>query len=80
MVREDARHQGIARALLAGAIEHAPAWGARALEAFPRSDPGLADVSLMTGPTRLFLDAGFQVVNDFYPYPVLRRLLPPPAP
>jgi GNAT superfamily N-acetyltransferase len=80
LVREDVRHQGIARALLAGAIAQAPAWGARAIEAFPRSDPGLADVSLMTGPTQLFLAAGFEVVNDFYPYPVLRLQLPGAAP
>ena len=80
LVREDHRHRGIARALLAGAIERAPAWGALAIEAFPRSDPELADVSLMLGPTRLFLDAGFEVVHDFYPYPVLRRRLPGAAP
>lgn len=76
LVREDQRHQGIARALLAGAIEQAPRWGARALEALPRSDRDAADVSLMMGPTQLFLDAGFQVVHDFQPYPVLRLQLP----
>ena len=75
LVREDQRHHGVARALLAGALAQAPAWGATALEAFPRSDPGLADVSLMLGPTQLFLDAGFELVHDFYPYPVLRRQL-----
>ena len=46
-----------------------------ALEAFPRSDPQLADAALMLGPTQLFLNAGFEVVHDFYPYPVLRRTL-----
>jgi GNAT superfamily N-acetyltransferase len=75
LVREDQRHHGVARALLAGALAQAPAWGASAIEAFPRSDAGLADVSLMLGPTQLFLDAGFEVVHDFYPYPVLRRQL-----
>lgn len=75
LVREDQRHHGIARALLAGALAQAPAWGASAIEAFPRSDPDLADVSLMLGPTQLFLDAGFELVHDFYPYPVLRRQL-----
>jgi hypothetical protein len=29
----------------------------------------------MLGPTQLFLDAGFEVVHDFHPYPVLRRQL-----
>lgn len=75
LVREDQRHQGIARALLGGAIEQARRWGARAIEALPRSDRDAADVSLMMGPTQLFLDAGFQVVHDFEPYPVLRLQL-----
>jgi GNAT superfamily N-acetyltransferase len=76
LVREDVRHRGVAHALLAGAITQAPRWGARALEAFPRSDPDLADAALMLGPTQLFVSAGFEVVHDFYPYPVLRRTLP----
>jgi len=80
LVREDQRHRGVARALLAGAVERAPAWGALAIEAFPRSDPELADASLMLGPTSLFLEAGFEVVHDFYPYPVLRRRLPGVSP
>jgi GNAT superfamily N-acetyltransferase len=75
LVREDQRHRGVARGLLASALELASAWGASALEAFPRSDPDLADASLMLGPTRLFLEAGFEIVHDFYPYPVLRRQL-----
>lgn len=73
LVREDFRHRGVARALLAGAVEAAPSLGARALEAFPRSDADVADAALMLGPSRLFQDAGFEIVNDFYPYPVLRR-------
>jgi GNAT superfamily N-acetyltransferase len=79
LVREDQRHRGVARALLTGAIEHAQRSGARALEALPRSDRDAADVSLMMGPTQLFLDAGFQVVHDFEPYPVLRLELARPA-
>jgi len=73
LVREDFRHRGIARALLGGAVEAAPSFGARALEAFPRSDADVADAGLMLGPLRLFQAAGFEIVNDFYPYPVLRR-------
>ena len=72
LVREDQRHQGVARALLGGAIAQARRWGARALEALPRSDRDAADVSLMMGPTQLFLEAGFQIVHEFEPYPVLR--------
>jgi GNAT superfamily N-acetyltransferase len=73
LVREDFRHRGIARALLGRAVELAPSLGARALEAFPRSDADVADAALMLGPLRLFQDAGFEIVHDFYPYPVLRR-------
>jgi hypothetical protein len=29
----------------------------------------------MLGPLKLFLDAGFSIVHDFGPYPVLRRAL-----
>jgi GNAT superfamily N-acetyltransferase len=71
-VREGARRRGVARALLAGAIERARAAGARAVEAFPRSDTDVADAALMMGPLALFLEAGFQVVHDFSPYPVVR--------
>lgn len=80
LVREDARRRGVARALLAGAIEAARAWGARRLEAFPRSDTDVPGSALMTGPSQLFLDAGFEVVHDFRPYPVLRLELSRGAP
>jgi GNAT superfamily N-acetyltransferase len=71
-VEESARRKGVARALLDGAIESARAAGARALEAFPRGDTDVADAALMMGPLALFRDAGFVVVNDFAPYPVVR--------
>jgi GNAT superfamily N-acetyltransferase len=80
LVREDFRRRGVARALLAAAIEAARGWGARRLEAFPRSDVDVPGSALMTGPSRLFLDAGFQVVHDFQPYPVLRLELTRDAP
>lgn len=75
LVREDQRRRGIARAMLAAALELAPAWGATALEAFPRSDENVSGGALMMGPSKLFLDAGFETVHDFGPYPVLRREL-----
>jgi GNAT superfamily N-acetyltransferase len=71
-VREDWRRQGVAGALLAGAIECATDAGARAIEAFPRSDVDVAAAALMMGPLALFVRAGFQVVHEFTPYPVLR--------
>lgn len=71
-VREDRRRQGVASALLAGAIHSAIDAGGRAIEAFPRSDVDVAAAALMLGPLALFVRAGFQVVHDFTPYPVLR--------
>ena len=49
--------------------------GATSLEAFPRSDVDVADAALMMGPLALFVRAGFEVVHDFSPYPVLRKPL-----
>jgi GNAT superfamily N-acetyltransferase len=71
-VREDRRRQGVASALLAGAIQSAIDAGGRAIEAFPRSDVDVAAAALMMGPLALFVRAGFQVVHEFSPYPVLR--------
>jgi GNAT superfamily N-acetyltransferase len=75
-VREDCRRQGVATALLSAAIAVAREGRVRALEAFPRSDTDVADAALMMGPLSLFRAAGFTVVHDFTPYPVLRLELP----
>jgi GNAT superfamily N-acetyltransferase len=74
-VHEGKRRRGVATALLRGAIDAARAAGARAIEAFPRSDTDVADAALMMGPLALFLREGFEVVNDFAPYPVVRLRL-----
>jgi GNAT superfamily N-acetyltransferase len=68
------RHRGVATTLVRGAIHLAPTWGARALEAFPRrpKEP-VSDEELWTGPMGAYGANGFVVVNDFEPYPVLRR-------
>jgi hypothetical protein len=42
------------------------------VEAFPRSDLDVPAAALMMGPLALFVRAGFEVVHDFGPYPVLR--------
>ncbi len=75
LVREDWRRRGVARALIAAAVDAARSWGARALEALPRSDVDAADAALMLGPLKSFVEAGFEVVHDVRPYPVLRREL-----
>jgi GNAT superfamily N-acetyltransferase len=76
LVHPEHRRRGVARALVAGAVRLAPAWGARALEAFPRRPrEHVSDEELWTGPMGAFSANGFVVVNDFEPYPVLRRVL-----
>lgn len=69
------RRRGLARALVRAAIDGARAEGARAVEVFPRRGEPLRDDELATGPYSLFVAEGFTVVNDFAPYPVLRRIL-----
>jgi GNAT superfamily N-acetyltransferase len=62
VVRVGRRRQGIAAALLAAAIEHARASGARVLEAYPvdaERKAGVSSAELYHGPLGLFLAAGF---------------------
>lgn len=66
------RRRGVARALVRSAVEAARAAGARAIEAFPRRANDVSDAELWTGPFALFTEAGFSIVHDFAPYPVLR--------
>jgi GNAT superfamily N-acetyltransferase len=70
------RERGVARALLAAAPAAARAWGARAIEAYPRrtADRMHAEEAWQ-GPESLFVAEGFRVVHDDGPYPVLRKLL-----
>lgn len=72
LVDEDWRRRGVARSLLRAGVELAVAAGARAIEAFPRRAEPIQAHELWLGPLGIFLDAGFRVVNDFAPYPVLR--------
>lgn len=72
LVEEPLRRKGIARALVRGAVAYATARGFGSIEAFPRRSDQAGPAELWTGPPRAFLDAGFEIVNDFAPYPVLR--------
>ena len=69
------RRTGVAEALLARAILLARDEGARAIEAFPRRAEGISDAEAWNGPFSLLRRAGFEIVHDFAPYPVLRLAL-----
>ena len=70
------RRQGVARDLVAHAPSVAKAYGARAIEAYPRrSDAPLYDEEAWQGPERIFLENGFEAVHDVAPYPVYRKVL-----
>ncbi|HYO97427.1 MAG TPA: GNAT family N-acetyltransferase [Polyangiaceae bacterium] len=73
LVDEHWRRQGVARALLRAGVRIAQQSGARAVEAFPRRGEHLGDPEMWLGPASLFEQEGFDVVNEFGPYPVLRR-------
>jgi GNAT superfamily N-acetyltransferase len=76
LVRPDARGTGVARALTAAAPELARAWGAAAVEAYPRrSSEPLHPEEAWLGPERLFVETGFEAVVDVAPYPVYRKRL-----
>jgi GNAT superfamily N-acetyltransferase len=53
------RGQGVARRLLATAVEDAKASGATAVEGYPRHGTGHEPGEVWTGPESLFLGAGF---------------------
>lgn len=72
LVDEDWRRRGVARSLLRAGVELATTAGAHAIEAFPRRAEQAQAPELWLGPVNVFLEAGFRIVNDFAPYPVLR--------
>jgi GNAT superfamily N-acetyltransferase len=75
LIDERFRRRGLARALLRAGVEQVRAEGGSAIEAFPRGALEVSEAELLMGPVRLFLSEGFEVVNDFHPYPVLRKTL-----
>jgi GNAT superfamily N-acetyltransferase len=86
LVHPDHRRRGVARALIAAAIEHARALGARAIEAYPRrATTELAPEQAWMGPFDAYRELGFVVLphpeesegETSYPYPVVRRMLEP---
>jgi len=72
LVDERFRRRGVARALVEQAIKLAESRGARCIEAFPRRSDQAGPAELWTGPFDIYEQAGFKIVSDFAPYPVLR--------
>jgi ribosomal protein S18 acetylase RimI-like enzyme len=80
-VSEAARGEGVARALLRGAIDYARERGAPAVEAYPVDTRGqrIGSGAAYTGTLPMFLAAGFQVVrmtdsvSGGAPRPIVRR-------
>jgi GNAT superfamily N-acetyltransferase len=75
LVEPELRRRGLADGLVAAGVELARTAGATAIEAFPRRGEHLAEEEQWTGPFQAFARAGFAVVHDFGPYPVLRLAL-----
>lgn len=64
VVRVGHRRQGVAAALLDGAVAHARANGARLIEAFPvDASSGASSAELFHGPLSVFEAAGFATVS-----------------
>jgi GNAT superfamily N-acetyltransferase len=75
LVDPERRRTGVAEALLARSIPLAREKGGRAIEAFPRRAEAISDAEAWNGPFSLLRRAGFDIVHDFAPYPVLRLTL-----
>jgi GNAT superfamily N-acetyltransferase len=66
VVRLDSRRQGVARALLSGAVDHARSDGARVIEGYPVDPavrPSLSAAERYHGTVSLFESGGFTVVR-----------------
>ena len=72
LVDEEFRRRGVARALVGQAVAIAETRGVRCIEAFPRRSDQAGPAELWTGPFSIFEQAGFKIISDFAPYPVLR--------
>jgi ribosomal protein S18 acetylase RimI-like enzyme len=65
------RRRGFARSLLRAVLDDLPARGARRVEAYPRRGPDLDPLDLWDGTESLFLEAGFEVIQEDPVRPVL---------
>jgi len=74
-VARAARHQGVTRALISAAVEHARAGGAQLVEAYPSDvDDHRQDASIFLGVASTFRKLGFEVAAKREPRRVILRL------
>jgi GNAT superfamily N-acetyltransferase len=73
-VHPTAKRQGVATALLDGALDHARRQGVRLVEAYPVRE-GHMNIDAYTGYLPMFLDAGFEVVRPAGRRTIVRRRL-----
>lgn len=77
VVRPEYRSQGVAHALLGGAIAYARKHGAKLLEAYPVDKPGpSSDDSMWFGAKSMYDSAGFEEVARRKPFRPIVRLKP----
>lgn len=77
VVRPEYRGQGVAHALLRGAIVYARKHGAKLLEAYPVDKPGMSsDDSMWFGAKSMYDGAGFEEVARRKPFRPIVRLRP----
>ncbi len=73
LVHPASRSRGVARALVAAAVDAARAFGASAIEAFPRvADHALREDELQMGPVAIYRSLGFVIEDGPTPYPFMR--------
>ena len=75
MIHPDYRRRGFARSLLSAILGDLPARGARRVEAFPRRGHDLDSCDLWNGPEALYLEAGFEVIQDDPIRPILELIM-----
>ena len=77
VVRPEYRGQGVAHALLRGAIVYARKHGAKLLEAYPIDKPGISnDDAMWFGAKSMYDGAGFEEVARRKPFRPIVRLTP----
>lgn len=74
-IAKEARKSGVAKALLAAAVDFARQQGARSLDAYPLLDDSQGAASLYVGKISMFEGAGFEEISRVRERPLMRKLI-----